>query len=531
MEYDNVIHKIGGFGKYQKTFLFVVSLASIFNAMTTFGLTFAFGEHVHRCKIPNDNDHYTPPGEVSFNTSYGVQSYNVTECQIQVNGTMSKCDSWVYDKSIFTATIISKFDIVCEDKFFRAHFLMTHYIGLLVGSVVCGFMSDTLGRKPVMAVGILMLLVSMGTRPFMPNLTLVTILEFFNGAGSLISYMTPFVLLTEMVGPTKRMFASFCVYITFCIGNYILLLMAYLIRDWKVLYWAITVPIGAYIIVLFFISESPRWLLSRGRTKEAIEILEKMARFNGKIVDISPEDIIIKDFHRASFKEFIKDMVKCKRLMCRLAVVCLSWFALNLTYYGISMNVAKFGGNIYVNFAISSLAEMIGTILCVLIGDRWGRKYPFCSTMIVGGITCICTIFTSLYADDSLSWLTTTLAMVGKFFITITFFISYIYTAELFPTVLRASVIGVASMTGRVGSITSAYIGELGTIIPTKVGIALPLIILGAVGLVAGLLALSLPETKNTLLPESVGDAKAIDTRKYESETESQELDSLTEKI
>jgi OCT family organic cation transporter-like MFS transporter 4/5 len=51
-----------------------------------------------------------------------------------------------------------------------------------------------------------------------------------------------------------------------------------------------------------------------------------------------------------------------------------------------------------------------------------------------------------------------------------------------------------------------------GTVIPTKVGIALPLIILGTVGLVAGLLALTLPETRNTLLPESVGDAKAIDT-------------------
>jgi len=61
-----------------------------------------------RCKTPNDNDYYTPPGEVSFNTSHGVQSYNVTECHIQINGTMSKCNSWVYDKSLFTATIISK---------------------------------------------------------------------------------------------------------------------------------------------------------------------------------------------------------------------------------------------------------------------------------------------------------------------------------------------------------------------------------------------------------------------------------------
>jgi hypothetical protein len=60
--------------------------------------------------------------------------------------------------------------------------------------------------------------------------------------------------VTEMVGPTKRLFASFCVYFGFCIGNYILLSMAFLIRDWTVLYWAITVPIGAYTIVLLWVN-------------------------------------------------------------------------------------------------------------------------------------------------------------------------------------------------------------------------------------------------------------------------------------
>ena len=81
-----------------------------------------------------------------------------------------------------------------------------------------------------------------------------------------------------------------------------------------------------FTIFISFITESPRWLLNRGRTKEAIEILEKMARFNGNIVHISPDDIIMKDFHRASFKEFITDMVKCKRLIGRLAVICLNWY-------------------------------------------------------------------------------------------------------------------------------------------------------------------------------------------------------------
>ena len=64
------------------------------------------------------------------------------------------------------------------------------------------------------------------------------------------------------------------------------------------------------------------------------------------------------------------------------------------------MNVAKFGGNIFVNFAISSLAEIVGLLVCVMLVDRLGRKYLFCSSMILSGITCICTIFTSLYGDD-----------------------------------------------------------------------------------------------------------------------------------
>jgi OCT family organic cation transporter-like MFS transporter 4/5 len=59
------------------------------------------------------------------------------------------------------------------------------------------------------------------------------------------------------------------------------------------------------------------------------------------------------------------------------------------------------------------------------------------------------------------SWLTIALAMGGEFFATITFFVVYLITAELFPTVLRASVIGVCSMAGRTGSIASAYVGEI----------------------------------------------------------------------
>ena len=49
-----------------------------------------------------------------------------------------------------------------------------------------------------------------------------------------------------------------------------------------------------------------------------------------------------------------------------------------------------------------------------------------------------------------------------------------------------------------------------GSVVPTKLGKALPLMIFGAVGILAGMLALTLPETVNTSLPESVEDAKVL---------------------
>lgn len=365
-----------------------------------------------------------------------------------------------------------------------------------------------------MLIGIVMLLFSMGLRPFMPYFSLVSILEFFNGAGSMISYMCPFIILTEMVGPKQRILANFAVYITFCAGNYILLFLAYYLRDWSVLYWVITIFVAAYMIVMIFVSESPRWLLSRGRTREGLAILKKMAIFNGKTLEISVENVVVKEIHRTSFLDFVKTLMKSKKLVGRLLVICLNWFAIAMTYYGISMNVAKFSGDVFVNFAASSSAEFVAIIFCWIVTDRVGRKGLFSSAMILGGVTCICTIFTSLYADKSLLWLTTTLAMVGKFFCTVTFFVIFLFTAELFPTVLRASVLGVASMTGRIGSISSAYVGELGDIIKTKFGVALPLIVLGSFGLMAGLLSLTLPDTTNTCLPESIDDAKGIQISK-----------------
>ena len=66
----------------------------------------------------------------------------------------------------------------------------------------------------------------------------------------------------------------------------------------------------------------------------------------------------------------------------------------SMTYYGLSLNTGNLGGDFYVNFLISGVVEFPAYTLCLVLLDRWGRKKCHCSSMLLGGIACLCTIFT-----------------------------------------------------------------------------------------------------------------------------------------
>lgn len=72
----------------------------------------------------------------------------------------------------------------------------------------------------------------------------------------------------------------------------------------------------------------------------------------------------------------------------------------SMTYYGLSLNTGNLGGDFYVNFLISGVVEFPAYTLCLLLLDRWGRKKCHCSAMLLGGIACLCTIFTISFGGE-----------------------------------------------------------------------------------------------------------------------------------
>ena len=70
-------------------------------------------------------------------------------------------------------------------------------------------------------------------------------------------------------------------------------------------------------------------------------------------------------------------------------------FANEMVYVGLSYYGPALGSDQYVSFLLSALVEIPSYLLCWVVMDRWGRRWPLCVCMILSGVSCIVTVLLS----------------------------------------------------------------------------------------------------------------------------------------
>ena len=73
---------------------------------------------------------------------------------------------------------------------------------------------------------------------------------------------------------------------------------------------------------------------------------------------------------------------------------------MSLLYYGLSLNVGNLGGDIYVNYAISSGVEVVAYTVSVPLIWWMGRKKFYCVCMLIGGVSLLASAATDMYGND-----------------------------------------------------------------------------------------------------------------------------------
>lgn len=151
-----------------------------------------------------------------------------------------------------------------------------------------------------------------------------------------------------------------------------------------------------FLLSYFWITpESIRWNLTKGRIKEAQDILRKAASVNGKnlsehaLEKLSMEDQTeIRDKKDPLIKVF-----KSVPLLLRFINCCFCWITCTFLFYGLTLNSVALAGNSYLDFIFTSLIEIPAYFACYFVVDRIGRRASQAGSFLITGAACIAFIF------------------------------------------------------------------------------------------------------------------------------------------
>ncbi|XP_021533172.1 solute carrier family 22 member 4 isoform X2 [Aotus nancymaae] len=528
-DYDEVTAFLGEWGPFQRLIFFLLSASIIPNGFNGMSVVFLAGIPEHRCRVPDAanlssawRNHSVPLrlrdgrevphscrryrlATIANFSALGLEpGRDVDLGQLEQESCL---DGWEFSQDVYLSTVVTEWNLVCEDDWKVPLTTSLFFVGVLLGSFVSGQLSDRFGRKNVLFATMAVQTGFSFLQIFSISWEMFTVLFVIVGMGQISNYVVAFILGTEILGKSVRIiFSTLGVCTFFAVGYMLLPLFAYLIRDWRMLLLALTVPGVLCVPLWWFIPESPRWLISQRRFREAEDIIQKAAKMNNIAVPAVIFDSVEELNTLKQQKAFIMDLFRTQNIAIMTIMSLLLWMLTSVGYFALSLDAPNLHGDAYLNCFLSALIEVPAYVIAWLLLRTLPRRYIIAAVLFWGGGVLL---FIQLVPADYY-FLSIGLVMLGKFGITSAFSMLYVFTAELYPTLVRNMAVGVTSMASRVGSIIAPYFVYLGGALESQHKLfgaynrMLPYIVMGSLTVLIGIITLLFPESLGTTLPETL---------------------------
>ncbi|XP_051911132.1 solute carrier family 22 member 6 [Hippocampus zosterae] len=391
-------------------------------------------------------------------------------------------------------------DSVCGWSSWLTYGQTVYMVGLLLGSLVGGALSDRYGKCLVLLSSVYVQ-AACGLLPaVLPQPFLFLAVRCLAGVCCCCINNCSFSLAVEWTAPSARLWPTAFLGFCFSLGTMAGALLAWLSPTWTQLHLSLALPQFICLPLYRSLAESPSWLALMGRT-------DVLFRYRaGNSADKQCVDMLLgsnvaekQKAAEAQKGQTTSGLLPFKHptVLLRLSVMSYLGAATALTYYGICMNIGSFGVNVYLAQFFSGLSETP----CLLIPlVRLDRRPSSMLTLFLSGAACFLSLLLSRQQCDAM--LVMSLALLGKFCIIATIFIFSLYSIELFPTVVRQRCMSLVNLWFRLGCLVS-------TLFPPdpEGAISLAAMLLYGGGPIIGCgLCLLLPETIGIPLPDSVDD-------------------------
>uniref|UniRef100_G3VU36 Major facilitator superfamily (MFS) profile domain-containing protein n=1 Tax=Sarcophilus harrisii TaxID=9305 RepID=G3VU36_SARHA len=408
-------------------------------------------------------------------------------------------DGWVYDKSIFLSSIVIEWDLVCGRKPLKPLIQTIFMGGQQVGSVFFGILSDRFGRRTVLRWSSLLATIIGTCVAFAPTFNSYAVLIFFIGA-----VIAGINLSSLEWAPLKnRMIVHNGITFSFSAGQILLPGWAYLVREWRWLQFSTLISFG---IILFgtswwFLQESVCWLATHNKLPLAVKSLQKVAWINGhkeKGRKLTPEVVmsyIQEDLEAMKTSPFLTDLFRTPGIRLTTFCIMLEWFACGFSFYGLGLDLQKFGFSIYWVQVIFALVDFPGKLLASISMSYLGRRVTLFFLTFFPGLMIIINIF----IPQDMPVFQMILSMLGKGALGGAMSCLYLYTPELYPTEIRQIGMSAGIFSIRFGSLLAPVV----FIISNYVSILKPLLF-GIVPILSAISVYFLTETRGLPFLETI---------------------------
>ncbi|XP_037604807.1 solute carrier family 22 member 6 [Sebastes umbrosus] len=414
-------------------------------------------------------------------------------------------DGWSYNMTERSSTIISDWHLVCDQRSLKQMGQTVYMGGVLVGALFFGGLADRYGRRILLLISNLLMAVAGTCAAFSTSFPLFCLFRF--GCGMALSGvgLNTFSLIVEWIPTRVRTVVGTITGYCYTVGQLSLAVIAYFIRDWRWLTLAVSLPYFVFFLIAWWFHESSRWLALSNKPEQAIKNLKSVAKFNGRHEE--GEKIDIKMLQESMKKEMscskgsytVLDLFRTPTM--RNITVCLSavWLSTSFAYYGLAMDLQKFGVDIYLIQMIFGAVDIPAKVVITVTMSYIGRRPSQCGALIVAGVT----ILINLLVPYDKQTARTCLAVLGKGCLAASFNCCYLYSGELYPTIIRQNGMGWVSMMARVGAMVAPMVLLTTDYLPW-----LPGLIYGGAPILSGVAAVFLPETLGSPLPDTIQDVE-----------------------
>ncbi|NNC83567.1 MAG: sugar porter family MFS transporter [Flavobacteriales bacterium] len=335
-------------------------------------------------------------------------------------------------------------------------------LGCFAGALLAGPLSRKFGRKHSLIISAILFTISAwgsGLPGFFPeSIPLLIFFRIVGGLGIGVASMNAPMYIAEISPPDKRGNMVTYYQLAIVVGFFVVFLVTYYIgqlgdeafniaRGWRLMFWSELVPCLLFLVLLFFIPKSPRWLAMRGRDEECMEVLKKIHPEDAATVEFNEiKESVHSDMNRPKVSLLAKGILPIVLIGVTLSALQQFTGINAVLYYGsdIFEKALGFGKeDILAQQILLAGVNLVFTFIAMATVDKLGRKpliYIGSAGMALGFILLATTLMTGTVG---------LLSLIGVLLFIASFAMSmgpvvWVVLSEMFPNRIRSAAMSVA---------------------------------------------------------------------------------------